>query len=48
MAGKLLGAKDNTIPIDELSINYVIEEGSHMMTLTRADEINALLKKILN
>lgn len=42
------GAKDNTIPIDELSINYVIEEGSHMMTLTRANEINALLKKILN
>lgn len=42
------GANDNTIPIDDLSIDYVINEGSHMMTLTRADEINFLLKKILN
>jgi pimeloyl-ACP methyl ester carboxylesterase len=42
------GSKDNTIPIDGLSTNYVIEEGSHMMTLTRANEINTLLKELLN
>lgn len=42
------GSNDNTIPIDGLSTNYVIEEGSHMMTLTRASEINSLIQDILN
>lgn len=41
------GSKDNTIPIEDLTTTYVIEEGSHMMTLTRAEEISTLLNEIL-
>jgi len=41
------GSNDNTIPVDKLTPDYVIKDGSHMMTLTRAKEINALLSKIL-
>lgn len=41
------GSNDNTIPMDDFSPNYVIEDGSHMMTLTRAEEISILLNRIL-
>lgn len=41
------GSEDNTIPMDDFSPNYVIEKGSHMMTLTRAEEISVLLNRIL-
>lgn len=41
------GSEDNTIPIDRLSPNYIIKGGSHMMALTKAEEINVILNKIL-
>ena len=41
------GTKDHTIPIRNVKVNYRIDKGSHMMTLTRGDEINELIKSIL-
>ena len=41
------GDKDHTIPIRNISYDYIIEKGSHMMVLTRGDEISALINQIL-
>lgn len=41
------GTNDHTIPIRNVKADYKIADGSHMMTLTRGDEINLLLQKIL-
>lgn len=41
------GTNDHTIPIRNVKANYTIANGSHMMTLTRGDEINLLIQKIL-
>jgi pimeloyl-ACP methyl ester carboxylesterase len=41
------GDADNTIPIRNLICDYVVEDGSHMMTLTRADEISLIIREIL-
>ena len=41
------GTKDHTIPIRNVKYNYKIDKGSHMMTLTRGEEINELMKTIL-
>lgn len=41
------GDNDNTIPIRNVNYDYKIIDGSHMMVLTRAEEINALINKIL-
>lgn len=41
------GSNDNTIPIKNVETDYIIEEGSHMMVLTRAKEITAILEGIL-
>jgi pimeloyl-ACP methyl ester carboxylesterase len=41
------GSNDHTIPIRNVKADYVIEGGSHMMTLTRGDEINTLIQSIL-
>ena len=41
------GANDHTLPIKKVKANYSIEKGSHMMLLTRADEINQLINFIL-
>lgn len=41
------GNKDRTIPIKNVEYDYLIEEGSHMMVLTRSAEISKLLEKIL-
>jgi pimeloyl-ACP methyl ester carboxylesterase len=42
------GTKDHTLPRRQLKkCNYTIQNGSHMMTLTRAEEINQLLNEIL-
>ncbi len=41
------GTKDHTIPIRNVKVNYKISKGSHMMTLTRGEEINELLRTIL-
>lgn len=42
------GNEDNTIPIKNVDYHYLIENGSHMITLTRAEEINNLLLDILS
>jgi pimeloyl-ACP methyl ester carboxylesterase len=41
------GNKDNTIPIKNVQYDYLIQGGSHMMTLTRGEEINQLILQIL-
>jgi len=42
------GTNDHTLPIRNLTkADYKIENGSHMMTLTRAREVNEVLNKIL-
>ena len=40
------GTKDHTIPIRNVKFDYKIDKGSHMMTLTRGDEINNLIHSI--
>ena len=42
------GNKDHTIPNKNVQYDYLIEEGSHMMLLTRAGEINQIIDHILN
>jgi pimeloyl-ACP methyl ester carboxylesterase len=37
------GTNDHTIPSRNVKANALVEDGSHMMTLTRASEINTLL-----
>lgn len=41
------GDKDHTIPVKNVDYDYMVEEGSHMMMLTRAVEINHILTDIL-
>ncbi len=41
------GNKDRTIPIRNLEYDHLIENGSHMMTLTRGEELSLLLDKLL-
>lgn len=37
------GNKDHTIPIGRVKASYIVEGGSHMMVLTRAEEIHPLI-----
>lgn len=41
------GDNDHTLPIRHVKADYTIAGGSHMMTLTRGDEINTLIQSIL-
>ncbi|MCU0434790.1 MAG: alpha/beta hydrolase [Bacteroidia bacterium] len=41
------GSKDHTLPARNVRHDYLIKGGSHMMTLTRGDELNRLLLKLL-
>jgi pimeloyl-ACP methyl ester carboxylesterase len=41
------GTNDHTIPIRNVTPTHQVENGSHLMTLTRGDEINKLLLSIL-
>lgn len=41
------GDSDNTLPSRKVNYDYLIPDGSHMMVYTRAEEISALLNKIL-
>ncbi|MGW8314434.1 MAG: alpha/beta fold hydrolase [Bacteroidales bacterium] len=41
------GNKDHTIPVKNVKADYIVEGGSHMMMVTRAGEINAIIQKIL-
>ena len=41
------GDRDHTIPIQNVSYNYLIKRGSHMMVLTKGNEISVLINQIL-
>lgn len=41
------GDRDHTIPLKNVSCDYLIEDGSHMMMLTRSGEINQIITEIL-
>lgn len=41
------GDDDHTLPSKNVAYDYLIQDGSHMMVYTRADEISALVNKIL-
>lgn len=41
------GDNDHTIPINNVSYDYKVKGGSHMMVLTKGDEISALVNRIL-
>ena len=41
------GEKDHTIPIKNVDCDYVIKDGSHLMTLTRGEEISNLINALL-
>lgn len=41
------GTNDHTIPIRNVQANYTLTGGSHMMTLTRGEELNTLLLELL-
>ena len=41
------GDADHTIPIENVRYDYLIKDGSHMMVLTRADEISKIISEIL-
>ncbi len=41
------GDSDHTLPLKNVRCNHVIANGSHMMTLTRGDEISELLKNLI-
>jgi pimeloyl-ACP methyl ester carboxylesterase len=42
------GTRDHTLPIGKIkSPTHVVEKGSHMMTLTRTDEVSGILNSIL-
>lgn len=42
------GNKDHTLPIKNISYDHLVEDGSHMMVLTRSQEINKIITYILN
>ncbi len=37
------GTKDHTLPLRNVTASILVKKGSHMMTLTRGEEINALI-----
>ncbi len=41
------GDNDNTLPIKNITADYIIPGGSHMMVLTKADEISPIINKEL-
>jgi len=41
------GTKDHTIPFKNVKSDYIVEGGSHMMTLVASEKLNAILSKIL-
>lgn len=41
------GSNDHTLPIKNCKVDYEIDNGSHMMMLTQAKEINELINSIL-
>ena len=43
----LHGDNDHTLPLKNIKADYIVQHGSHMMALTRGEEINDLILKIL-
>ncbi len=41
------GTKDNTLPYKNIEDAILIEEGTHVMTLTRADELSEIINEVL-
>ncbi|HEC45055.1 MAG TPA: alpha/beta hydrolase [Bacteroides sp.] len=41
------GDNDSTLPIRNISYDYLLPEGSHMMVYIRAEEVSELINKIL-
>jgi pimeloyl-ACP methyl ester carboxylesterase len=41
------GDNDSTLPIRNISYDYLLPEGSHMMVYIRAEEVSGLINKIL-
>lgn len=41
------GEQDHTIPVKNVTCDTIIEDGSHMMVLTRSDEISEILRDLL-
>lgn len=41
------GDNDNTIPIRNVKYNYLVKDGSHMMVLTRSEEISKIINEII-
>ena len=41
------GDKDHTLPIKNVNYNYLIKNGSHLMTLTRGNELSTLIQNII-
>ncbi len=41
------GNKDHTIPVRNVNYDFLVEGGSHMMALTRGEEIFKIVKKIV-
>lgn len=41
------GDNDHTIPVKNVEADYIIENGSHMMTYTRGEELSILINKLL-
>jgi len=41
------GDNDHTIPIRNVKYNYLVKDGSHMMVLTRGEEISKIISKII-
>lgn len=41
------GDNDNTIPARNVKFNYLVENGSHMMMLTRSAELNIIIRREL-
>jgi pimeloyl-ACP methyl ester carboxylesterase len=42
------GSNDHTLPISNVRADHIIQNGSHMMVLTRPNEISELLTRILS
>ncbi len=41
------GDNDHTLPLKNIKANHIIKDGSHMMTLTRGEELNRLILSLL-
>ncbi len=44
---RIHGDKDNTIPIKNVKVTLIVEEGSHMMALTMGERIGKIIAEQL-